>query len=134
MLYHLTYGLARRDRGDQQALRDGDIRLQAAGEQAQAQPKEAQVAAIWPMQPLEPAIAQRTNPEVHNPQIGQAGNDQQAGESLRVAEMALVEMKAATFLVGEEGFNGMITNDKFCCTRWTDLQLSWWRRPLRLRS
>ena len=31
-------------------------------------------------------------------------------------------------------FNGMITNDKFCCTRWSQLQLSWWRRPLRLRS
>jgi predicted ATPase len=30
--------------------------------------------------------------------------------------------------------NGMITNDKFCCTRWGQLQLSWWRRPLRLRS
>jgi hypothetical protein len=29
--------------------------------------------------------------------------------------------------------NGMITNDKFCCTRWGQLQLSWWRRPLRLR-
>jgi len=31
-------------------------------------------------------------------------------------------------------FNGMITNDKCCCTRWSQLQLSWWRRPLRLRS
>jgi hypothetical protein len=30
--------------------------------------------------------------------------------------------------------NGMITNDKFCCTRWGELQLSWWRRPLRLRQ
>ena len=25
--------------------------------------------------------------------------------------------------------NGMITNDKFCVTRWGELQLSWWRRP-----
>jgi hypothetical protein len=30
--------------------------------------------------------------------------------------------------------NGMITNDKFCCTRWCQLRLSWWRRPLRLRE
>jgi len=29
--------------------------------------------------------------------------------------------------------NGMISNDKFCCTRWGVLQLSWWRRPNRLR-
>ena len=32
------------------------------------------------------------------------------------------------------GFNGMITNDKFCCTRWDILRLSWWRRPKRLRG
>jgi hypothetical protein len=30
-------------------------------------------------------------------------------------------------------FDGMISNDKFCCTRWGVLQLSWWRRPNRLR-
>jgi hypothetical protein len=29
--------------------------------------------------------------------------------------------------------DGMISNDKFCCTRWGALQLSWWRRPQRLR-
>jgi hypothetical protein len=33
-----------------------------------------------------------------------------------------------------EFLNGMITKDKFCCTRWSQLQQSWWRRPLRLRS
>ena len=33
-----------------------------------------------------------------------------------------------------KGFNGIITNDKFCLTRWGELQLSWWRRPLRLRN
>jgi len=30
-------------------------------------------------------------------------------------------------------FNGLITNDKFCCTRWGTLHLSWWRRPRQLR-
>ena len=30
--------------------------------------------------------------------------------------------------------DGIITNDKFCMTRYGKLQLSWWRRPLRLRS
>jgi hypothetical protein len=29
--------------------------------------------------------------------------------------------------------DGMISNDKCCCTRWGGLQLSWWRRPHRLR-
>ena len=37
-------------------------------------------------------------------------------------------------MASEATLNGMITNDKFCCTRWSQLQLSWWRRPLRLRS
>ena len=39
-----------------------------------------------------------------------------------------------TFHPAEQQFNGIITNDKFCCTRWSQLQLSRWRRPLRLRS
>jgi hypothetical protein len=30
-------------------------------------------------------------------------------------------------------FNGLITNDKLCCTRWGTLHLSWWRRPRCLR-
>ena len=38
------------------------------------------------------------------------------------------------FGITEVQLNGMITNDKFCCTRWSQLQLSWWRRPLRLRQ
>src|SRR5262247_3707961 len=47
----------------------------------------------------------------------------------------------AHFIVGhpEFGFaffetllNGLITNDKFCCTRWGTLHLSWWRRPQHL--
>jgi hypothetical protein len=33
----------------------------------------------------------------------------------------------------KQEFNGLITNDKFCLTRYGKLQLSWWRRPLRLR-
>jgi DNA-binding transcriptional MocR family regulator len=32
-----------------------------------------------------------------------------------------------------ERLDGMISNDQFCCTRWGVLQLSWWRRPNRLR-
>ena len=32
-----------------------------------------------------------------------------------------------------EDLDGMISNDKFGCTRWGVLQLSWWRRPNRLR-
>jgi hypothetical protein len=45
-----------------------------------------------------------------------------------------MHMKSSAFLVCEKGLNGMITNDKFCCTRWAQLRLSWWRRPRRLRQ
>jgi hypothetical protein len=38
------------------------------------------------------------------------------------------------FGVAEVELNGMITNDKFCLTRWGQLHLSWWRRPLKMRD
>lgn len=38
------------------------------------------------------------------------------------------------FGIFKESLNGIITNDKFCLTRWAELELSWWRRPLRLRD
>lgn len=38
------------------------------------------------------------------------------------------------FGVAEEELNGLITNDKFCLTRCSNLTLKWWRRPLRLRQ
>src|SRR5262249_38071038 len=38
------------------------------------------------------------------------------------------------FGVTEGDFDGLITNDKFCCVRRLRLSLSWWHRPLRLRG
>ena len=38
------------------------------------------------------------------------------------------------FLFFDARLDGLITNDKFCFTRWGTLRLSWSRRPLRLRS
>jgi hypothetical protein len=31
-------------------------------------------------------------------------------------------------------FDGLLTNDPFCFVRFTILPLSWWRRPLRMRT
>lgn len=36
--------------------------------------------------------------------------------------------------VTEIELNGIITNDKFCLSRYSELQLTWWRRPMRLRE
>jgi hypothetical protein len=52
-----------------------------------------------------------------------------------LSPLALTRFQATTaFQNPMPDLNGMITNDKFCCTRWSQLHLAWWRRPLRLRS
>jgi hypothetical protein len=33
----------------------------------------------------------------------------------------------------DAALDGLITSDKFCWTRYVQLRLAWWRRPLRLR-
>ena len=43
--------------------------------------------------------------EENNPDVSQAGGKHQAGQAAGVRDMAFVQMKAAAFLVGEEGFN-----------------------------
>jgi hypothetical protein len=35
--------------------------------------------------------------------------------------------------IAEDGFNGLLTSDKFCWTRHVQLKLTWWRRALRQR-
>ena len=52
----------------------------------------------------------------------------------RLGSRLTVREAGELFAVAEEKLNGMITNDKFCCTRWDILPLSWWRRPKRLRG
>jgi hypothetical protein len=34
----------------------------------------------------------------------------------------------------DDALDGLIASDKFCWTRYVQLRLAWWRRPLRLRS
>jgi hypothetical protein len=44
--------------------------------------------------------------------------------------------RPAEGLLGEADgvLNGLIASDKFCWTRYGQLHLAWWRRPLRLRA
>jgi len=49
-----------------------------------------------------------------------------------VPQLILVKPFGLAFFVID--FNGLITNDKFCLSRQGELQLTWWRRPLRLRE
>ena len=69
------------------------------------------------------------------PQFQQC-SDQQGIEVNRDALLGMTEQVQAVqraFQEPEDQLNGIITNDKFCMSRTAELQLSWWRRPLRLR-
>jgi hypothetical protein len=72
-----------------------------------------------------------------NAQVGQEGvgeADQMQVCNCRPVGAILVLAEPQQLLhVFHPLLNGTITNDKFCCTRWATLPLSWWRRPLRLR-
>jgi hypothetical protein len=57
----------------------------------------------------------------------------EANDGLGCHELVMITAEQV-FGVLEEGFNGLITNDKFCMIRWGSVELSWWRRPLRLRD
>src|SRR4249919_4302020 len=74
-------------------------------EQVQTKLEETEIAAVSAMNEFVPAIGHAEYAQVDHPNVGETSGDQQACEALWVADMALVELKAATFLVGEEGFN-----------------------------
>src|SRR5439155_26618670 len=52
-----------------------------------------------------PVLLCRTDPQIDEPEIGQARRDQQTRHSLRVAEMTFMDVEPTAFLVGEEGLN-----------------------------
>ena len=43
-----------------------------------------------------------------------------------MGQMGVLEVEATGFQAPEQGFNGLITNDKFCLIRTGRLVLSWW--------
>ncbi|MDQ5854405.1 MAG: hypothetical protein M3380_20510 [Chloroflexota bacterium] len=68
--------LARENDWHQQAGWDRDSLLQAAREEPQAAPKQAQVTALLPVPSFQPTIASGTDPEIDPPQLGHArGNE-----------------------------------------------------------
>jgi len=73
-------------------------------------------------------------PHQVRPGEGQGQERHQLLDALPVDKVGLFEVEAPRFQREKQHFNGIITNDKFCLTRWTQLDLSWSRRPLRLRD
>src|SRR6266545_4924199 len=77
--------------------------LEGAGEQPQPQTKQAEITAILTVQPLHPLIGHGTDAQIDDPHIRQTGGDQQPTQPIGVAEMAFMDLKAATFQVREIG-------------------------------
>jgi hypothetical protein len=57
------------------------------------------------MDNLDPPVPHSHHTQVNQPDVGQAGRDHQASQSLRVGEMASVQVEYPTPLVREEGLN-----------------------------
>ncbi len=70
----------------------------------------------------------------HQVQTGHGHDQQQTVDTGSAREFTVLQLKAARLIIPEGLFDGIITNDKFCFTRYGKLRLSWWRRPLRLRE
>jgi hypothetical protein len=49
---------------------------EAAGQQAQSETTQAEIAPVLPMEPFHPVIAHGTDTEVHDPEIRQARRNQ----------------------------------------------------------
>ncbi len=82
--------------------RYGEAVVQQLVQQGKAQLEEAQITAMPAMNDPQPAIALCQHPQVNDPQVGQTGGQQQAGEPGGIGQMALLEVKATAFLVGKE--------------------------------
>ncbi|MCB0204484.1 MAG: hypothetical protein KDH89_06660, partial [Anaerolineae bacterium] len=66
-------------------------------EQIQTQLEEAQIAAISAMNDSAPAMEMSLDTEIDDPDVSQASGNQNSGNTLWVADMALVETKATAF-------------------------------------
>ena len=101
-------------------------------EMAQTQLEQAVVKAVGAEQSVKGALPNQLYAPENGEQIGKGDRENEPLEPFREPNPGFAEMKAAAFDIREEGFNGTITNDKFCLSRIAELQLSW-RRGARRR-
>ena len=79
--------------------------VEQIGQEPQAELEQAQVTAVRPMNDGQPVVIVGHRAQANDPQIGQAGGDQQSTDLLRIAHMAAVDLKTPAFLVRKEGFD-----------------------------
>jgi hypothetical protein len=72
-------------------------------------------------------------PKLEEEQIGHDCDGDRALDPIDACSDLMLAQAHHPLQFFKQDLDGMISNDKFCCTRWGALQLSWWRRPNRLR-
>ena len=83
-------------------------------QEPQAKLKETQVAPVRAMNQRQEVALPCLIAQIDNPDISQASGNHQFCQALRISEMAFVQMKAAAFLIGEEGLNAETLLIPFC--------------------
>lgn len=74
-------------------------------QQIKTQLKQTQITPIRPMDNGYPLVFLGNCTQIDDPNVSQTSGYQQTGNTLWVRDMALLQMKATTFLVRKEGFN-----------------------------
>ena len=74
-------------------------------EQVQSQLKKTQIATIRTMDDFDPVVSLSDNAQIDNPDVSQASGDYQSGQTFWIRDVALVQVEAAAFGIGEQGFN-----------------------------
>jgi hypothetical protein len=74
-------------------------------QQIETQLKQTQITPVGAMGDSYPAVSFGYDTQINDPNVSQTSGYQQAGNPLWVKDMALLQMEATTFLVGEKGFN-----------------------------
>jgi hypothetical protein len=64
-----------------------------------------QVTTVGAVDDFDPVVSLGNHAQVNDPEVSQTGSKHQPGQAFRVREVALVQVEATAFLVGEEGFD-----------------------------
>jgi len=83
----------------------GPAFIEAVFQPVQAELEQTQIAALAPVNDGLPPVLHDFGAEADHPVVGQTRRHQQPGQALRLAQMAMAQIKAPAFLVGEEGLD-----------------------------
>ena len=86
-------------------LGNAEMLIQEMLQQVQVELEQAQVTAAGAVYDLDAAVPLGNDAQIDDPEIGQAGCDNQAGQACGVRYVAFGQVEPSALLIGEEGFN-----------------------------